>query len=106
VGTAEKLATTVVFLGHDEIGYMTQYMGMGSGLMYVSDEVVNHSVSGDLNHAVNAPLDHVKDFLGYENGDPAHLSTMVPLAGTAAAVEVAVNRTGHVGAQMRSRVRT
>lgn len=105
IGTVEKAATTALFLGHDEVLYATENLGMGCGLVDVSNEVADHSVTSGLNGIVNAPLDEVKSYVGYENGDPAHLATLVPLAATAAAVEVAVNRTGYLGAQIRSRAR-
>lgn len=106
IGAAEKAVTSALFLGHDEVCYTVDYIGMGNHLEEVSKEVGNHSITEGVNKAVNAPVDGVKDYFGYDLRGPVDVSNEIAIGVAAGAVEVVTNRTGQVGADMRKKARS
>ncbi|KAF1364942.1 hypothetical protein EJ07DRAFT_151362 [Lizonia empirigonia] len=102
-GTAEKLAISVVLLGHGEALCLDGQFGLD--LAHLNDEVMDYSGSGAANEIYNTPVDFVKESVCYQDGVHDPSGTMV-VGVAAGATEYATNKIGDASSNLRYQFQT
>jgi hypothetical protein len=105
VGTVEKAALTVAFLGHSEAACLDGVFSTDLAC-FRADEIMQHSVSGDANKMFNAPLDYVQEEVGYRPFESNGVASTMTVGASAAAVEYASGRVGDAASDVRNKYET